>query len=289
MRFFRRSEVDDVFERYKRQMQPGQTPGKYESLQPKNGRLEWSAENNQTWASLYPQLCETWKEHGISSINEGVEYFDFPEDRVPQPIEIHRKLAEDTDKEWGIRTIPGMLSSKDFYTELSQGHAPFTSFMRNSDDQGHSEEADCTHDITHILLLHDPKYQKVMKEFSEVYLETESQAQRKYLTRLWWHTVETGLMKESGEIKVFGAAILSSHEETKHAVETAEKHQKFDLDQALKTPIVDITKIQDQYFVLDDLEVLLDVIRDKDTLMEKINLAIDERRSHSGEEMLFAA
>ena len=136
-----------------------------------------------------------------------------------------------------------------------------SSDLRKREQLDYLEEPDLFHDVFgHIPLLADPMIADFLYGLARVaarYIDNENVIEA--LARLYWYTIEFGLVREGGEVKVYGAGILSSISETQFALSPAANRVPFNLDEVLATPYI-TDKFQEQYFVLDSMDQLAEIL-----------------------------
>lgn len=232
------------------------------------GLIDWTVDENKTWNTLITRQTEIVKTRACSEFIEGLDRIGFTRDRVPQHTEINHRLKDFTG--WGVEIVPALIPAKEFFTLLANKKFPAASFIRIPEELDYIQEPDIFHEFYgHVPLLTFPDYANFMEEFGKLALSV-SPKDRRRLFRLFWFTIEFGLLKADGGIKAYGGGMLSSIHETVYSVESATpKREPFDPLTALRTPYrIDIP--QPLYYVLDkfsDLYKILD--QDIVALMEE--------------------
>lgn len=241
----------------------------YVSKQPnKEGLIEWTVDENRTWNTLIERQSEIVKTRACSEFLEGLERIGFSKDRVPQHTEINRRLADFTG--WEVEVVPALIPAKEFFTLLANKKFPAASFIRIPEELDYIQEPDIFHEFYgHVPLLTFPDYANFMEEFGKIALSV-SPKDRRRLFRLFWFTIEFGLLKTNQGIKAYGGGMLSSIHETVYSVEsTVPQRVQFDSLTALRTPYrIDIP--QPLYYVLNDFSDLYKILnQDVVALMEE--------------------
>ena len=226
------------------------------------GHVEWSAEENATWAKLIERQTEIVKNRGCDEFLKGLEILDFPKDRVPQIPDINKKLDAITG--WGVAPVPAIIQPKEFFTLLANKRFPAATFIRIPEELDYIQEPDIFHEVYgHAPLLTHPSYAKFMEEFGKLALRADPKDRRK-LFRLFWFTIEFGLIKTPKGLRAYGGGILSSIGETQYCLTDKPELTKFDALETLRTPYrIDI--MQPLYFVIDSFDDLFNVMK-KDVL-----------------------
>jgi phenylalanine-4-hydroxylase len=231
---------------------------KYESNPvDENGFVNWSETENDTWAKLVARQSEVVKGRASKEFMKGLEILDFPKDRVPQLPDLNKKLYECTG--WGVEAVPAIIQPKEFFSLLANKRFPAATFIRIPEEMDYLQEPDIFHELYgHTPLLTNQSYADFMQRFGEIALEADPKDRRR-LFRLFWFTIEFGLVKTEEGLRAYGGGILSSIGETQYCLTDENEKVPFDTMNVLRTPYrIDI--MQPIYFVLDKFEDLFTII-----------------------------
>jgi len=179
------------------------------------------------------------------------------EDRIPRFEEISDRLRRAT--RWEIVAVPGLIPEDAFFGLLANRRFPVTVWLREAHEFDYIVEPDVFHDLFgHVPLLFNPVFADYMQAFGAGGLKAEGLNALEYLARLYWYTVEFGLIATPQGLRVYGAGILSSGSETPYAL-TNLKAQRLalDLERVMRTPYR-IDDFQDSYFVITSFAQLFD-------------------------------
>jgi len=174
---------------------------------------------------------------------------------IPRFDDISRDLRGATG--WEIVAVPGLIPEHAFFSLLANRRFPVTVWLRRPDEFDYIVEPDVFHDLFgHVPLLFNPVFADYMQAFGRGGLKAEGLDALEFLARLYWYTVEFGLIATPRGLRVYGAGILSSAGETQYSL-TSPKPQRiaFDLERLLRTPYK-IDDYQDAYFVIESFEQL---------------------------------
>jgi len=222
------------------------------------GLIDWTADENVTWKTLITRQSEIVKTRASSEFLEGLERIQFSKNHVPQHLDINKRLKNYTG--WEVEVVPALIPAKEFFTLLANKKFPAASFIRIPEELDYIEEPDIFHEFYgHVPMLTFPLYAKFMEEFGKFALSIDPKDRRR-LFRLFWFTIEFGLIKTSQGIKAYGGGMLSSIHETIYSVESElpERHP-FDPLNALRTPYrIDIP--QPLYYVLNSMDELYKIL-----------------------------
>lgn len=227
-----------------------------------NGYVQWSDIENDTWAKLVARQSEVIKGRASDEFMKGLEILDFPADRVPQIPDLNKKLNECTG--WGVEPVPALIQPKEFFNLLSNKRFPAATFIRIPEEMDYLQEPDIFHELYgHTPLLTNKAYADYMQKFGELALQADPKDRRR-LFRLFWFTIEFGLVKTNDGLKAYGGGILSSIGETQFCLSDDNEKEDFDTLNILRTPYrIDI--MQPLYFVIEKFDDLFSIL-DEDVL-----------------------
>lgn len=179
-------------------------------------------------------------------------------ERIPRFEEVNERLFKATG--WEIVGVPGLIPEVPFFSLLAQRKFPVTDWIRKPEEFEYIVEPDIFHDLFgHVPLLFNP----VMADFIQAYgqggLKAAELGACEMLSRLYWYTVEFGLIRESGGVRAYGAGILSSVGELEYSVNSPQPHRlPLQLERTMRT-LYKIDTYQQTYFVIDDMPHLLNL------------------------------
>jgi len=217
----------------------------------------YSAEDHAVWRALVARQSDAVRRHACAEFIAGLDALNL-QDTVPDFDAASARLEPLTG--WRLVAVPGLIPDAAFYGHLAERRFPVTVWMRTRAEMDYLVEPDLFHDFFgHVPLLSNPVFADCMQEFGRRGLEAGAYIAR--LARLYWFTVEFGLIRIRAGLKAYGAGILSSARETRHAIGGAGvAHLPFDATEAMARPY-EIDKLQTGYFVLDDFSQLFDAAR----------------------------
>lgn len=219
------------------------------------GHIAYTAEEDAVWRDLVAQQQPSVDRLAASPFLAGQKKLDLPIDRVPQCVEVSAVLGDLTG--WSVAPVPALIGFGRFFGMLADRTFPAASFIRSREDFDYIEEPDIFHEIYgHTPLLTDPRFARFSQVIGETGLRCDA-GDYSWLIRLYWFTVEFGLLREDGAVKALGSGLASSPGELQHSVhEPTVERKPFDVIDILRTPYrIDIN--QPIYFVLDSVDQLL--------------------------------
>lgn len=223
-------------------------------LPDKNGDISYTELEHKTWEFLIQRQMEVAKNRACDTFLQGLALLDMPIHHIPQCKEISNKMMNLTG--WSVQPVPSLIPEDEFFTLLAARQFPAASFIRRQDEIDYLKEPDIFHEFFgHCPLLTDPDCADFMQYYGQIALAATLE-ERQYLARLYWFTVEFGLIQSHQGLRIYGGGILSSKGETIYCLEDNNAIRKpFDIIDALRTPYrVDI--MQPIYFLIQDFSEL---------------------------------
>ena len=244
----------------------------YVSRQPdSHGHIYYSDDENAMWQALLERQAKQIPNRACSAYIEGLEKLKLSPTHIPQLQDIDDVLQATTG--WQTAAVPALISFGKFFKLLADKRFPVATFIRRFDDMDYIEEPDIFHEIVgHCPLLTHPAFAAFNETYGKLGLNATKQ-ERLYLARLYWFTIEFGLMGTTKETrKIYGGGILSSPSETVYALSDKPDCRAFDLIDVLRTPYR-IDQIQPIYYAIDDLDTLFDIVNSD--IMGAVKKAMD--------------
>lgn len=228
-----------------------------------HGIIQYSNSENTIWQYLINRQMQHVNGRACDEYLDGLDKLSLSQTHIPQLADIDHVLYKTTG--WKTAAVPALISFNQFFQLLANKQFPVATFIRCKQDIDYIKEPDIFHEVFgHCPLLTNQAF----ANFSEVYGKlglAATKEQRAYLARLYWFTVEFGLLSTATkELRIYGGGILSSPTETLYSLSSTPKVKPFDLLQVLRTPYrIDI--LQPIYYLIENLD-FLDEIRQMDIL-----------------------
>ncbi|KAK9915267.1 hypothetical protein WJX75_006868 [Coccomyxa subellipsoidea] len=177
-------------------------------------RLEYTSEEVHVWNTVLRELRGLYPDGACAEFQRCFPLFDFKEDVVPQLEDLSQILKRETG--WQIRPVAGLLHPRDFLNGLAFQTFHSTQYMRHPSKPMYTPEPDLCHELLgHVPMLADPDFCDMVHSIGVASLCADD-SQIWHLTKIYWFTVEFGVVLEGDEKKAFGAGILSSYGEMEH-------------------------------------------------------------------------
>lgn len=223
-----------------------------------NGNAAYTNEENQTWHELITRQLPIVHNRGCNEYIQGLSLLNLPSDRIPQCPEISKVLRDTTG--WALEPVAALIPFEQFFQLLANRKFPAATFIRRRNEMDYLQEPDIFHEIFgHCPMLTNPACADFTHMYGEMALKA-SKEDRAMLAKLYWFTIEFGLIKTNLGNRIYGGGILSSKNETIYALEDSSAQRKpFDVLEILRTPYrIDI--MQPIYFVIDNFDTLYHLI-----------------------------
>lgn len=238
----------------------------------------YTEENHAVWQELYERRWEVLEQQASNTFIGGLRAINLVPDRVPllfgtapDPNEPDRAIKGINEylrplTGWQSRGVPGYLPAKAFFSCLAQREFPTTIVIRPREKMDYLPEPDIFHDVFgHVPLHADPVFADFLQTYGKAALHAGPE-HTEPLARLFWFTVEFGLIREDGRLKIYGSGLVSSHGESHHALHAPEgagegrvERRPFDLETVVNTSF-EIDHYQPILYVLDSFEQLRDAM-----------------------------
>ncbi|AOF84004.1 phenylalanine-4-hydroxylase [Hydrogenophaga sp. RAC07] len=179
-------------------------------------------------------------------------------DRIPRFEDINKRLKPATG--WELVAVPGLIPERPFFDLLANRRFPVTDWIRTPDEFDYVVEPDVFHDLFgHVPLLFNPVFADYVQRYGAGGLKAHDLGAGELLSRLYWYTIEFGLIRQAGGLRAYGAGILSSSGELRHSVTSLQpKRIALDLLRCMRTRYK-IDDYQAIYFVIDSFDQLFDM------------------------------
>ena len=222
----------------------------------------YTAENQECWQTLYDRQMSYLESCASNVYLSGAKSIRLVRDHIPYlegPKSINTYLKQLTG--WQSRAVPGYLPAKAFFACLARREFPTTIVIRPKESLDYLPEPDVFHDVFgHVPLHADPTFADFLQTYGRAAATTNDEVHVERLARLFWFTVEFGLIRESGKVKLYGSGLISSPGESRHALESsAVERRPFDLETVCATSF-EIDHYQPILYVLESFDQLRDAM-----------------------------
>ena len=226
-------------------------------------KQDWRAytpAQHAVWQELVERRMPQLREHACAGYLEGFEQIGLRSDALPDLIEISRRLAPRTG--WSSAPVSGFLPADAFFEMLSARMFPTTTWLRARESMDYTPEPDVFHDVFgHVPMHAHPVFADFLEHYGRVCAEAIDRPEAlERLGRLFWFTVEFGLIRERGEIKVYGSGLISSHGECTRVLAGGCEVREFDLDAVLNQEMR-TSEMQPVLYAVESFEQIYDAAK----------------------------
>lgn len=218
---------------------------------------QFTQSDHERWSAFAASQSKALEGLASDTFLEGVRTLELDTLGVPEFDRWNDRLREVTG--WEVVAVPGVIPNEPFFKMLSERKFPVANFLRNGPSFEYSEEPDLFHDVFgHMPMFIDPTFGEFMTAYGRAGMRAERQGMSDWLGRLYLHTVEFGLIHEGGKLKAYGAGLMSSLAEARHALTSEEPRRlHFDLPRLMRTDWP-FDRFQPTYFVIHSFDALLE-------------------------------
>jgi len=218
----------------------------------------YTQEEHAVWKFLFERQSRLVPGRACREFEAGMRDLPIGADQIPDFRRLSEVLSRRTG--WQVVAVPGLVPDDVFFDHLANRRFPAGQFIRRADQLDYLEEPDVFHDVFgHVPMLMNP----ILADFVQAYGEGGLRAQRMgvlpNLARVYWYTVEFGLVQQAEGLRIYGSGIISSYAESLFALDDPSPNRvRFELERVMRTRYR-IDDFQETYFVLHDLEELLEL------------------------------
>ncbi len=223
----------------------------------------FSPQEHTTWDTLFSRQSDMLPGRAADAFMRGLDVLKLSKPGIPDYRELNARLMAATG--WQVVAVPGLVPDAVFFDHLANRRFPAGNFIRAPEQLDYLQEPDVFHDVFgHVPMLADPVFADYMQAYGQGGLRSLGFGALHKLARLYWYTVEFGLIEEAGELRIYGAGIVSSYGESVFALESESPNRiAFDLLRVMRTQYR-IDDYQQSYFVIPNLDTLLQVTVETD-------------------------
>jgi phenylalanine-4-hydroxylase len=255
---------------------------------PEGAAADWTISQNwraytqvehDTWDTLYARQMKILPGRACDAFMKGLQALDLNTGGIPDFALMNPRLKALTG--WTVVCVPGLVPDDVFFDHLANRRFPSGQFIRKPDQLDYLQEPDIFHDVFgHVPMLTDPTFADYMQAYGKGGQRAQGLGMLKNLARLYWYTVEFGLLEDTDGLRIYGAGIVSSASESVFALEDPSPNRiAFDLERIMRTDYR-IDDFQQVYFVVPSIEALNDATYEDfgpiyERLKGKSSIAVD--------------
>ncbi len=218
----------------------------------------YTDEDHDVWRTLYARRVKALERTASQVFLDGMARIGLDERRVPDLADVNRRLGAST--RWAAVGVGGFIPARQFFMSLAQRRFPTTLIVRPRAQLDYLPEPDIFHDVFgHVPLHADPVFADFLQRFGALAASANTEEETTQMARLFWFTVEFGLIAERGRTRIYGSGLISSHGDAENALGPNCRRRPFDIDAVIGQSF-EIDKLQETLFVVEDFAQLFEAV-----------------------------
>ncbi len=219
----------------------------------------YTTEQHGTWAELVRRRMPQLEQHAAQEYLDGFEALCLPYDRLPNLAAVSTKLEHRTG--WNATPVSGFMPAPAFFEMLAARRFPTTTWLRSRDSLDYTPEPDIFHDVFgHVPMHAHPVFADFLAHYGQVCARIQDEAILERIGRLFWYTVEFGLIRQDGRVRVYGSGLISSDGECSNLLSSGCAVHAFRLDDVLRMP-VKVDKMHHLLFAIESFDEIYQAMR----------------------------
>lgn len=230
---------------------------------------DYTAEQHVVWSELVRRRRPQLEAHACRAYLEGYEFIGLKESRLPNLSSISKRLKPKTG--WSTTPVSGFLPSDAFFEMLAARMFPTTTWLRSRESLAYTPEPDIFHDVFGHVPMHAHRvFADFLQHYGSVCTRIKDADTLERLGRLFWYTVEFGLIRERGSVKVYGSGVISSHGECSNVIEGRCQIRDFNLEEVLNTP-VKVDRIHELLFAIESFDQIYEAMHEAEKCLHVLS------------------
>jgi phenylalanine-4-hydroxylase len=235
---------------------------------------DWNAytpEQHAVWAELVHRRMPQLEEHACQEYLDGFHQIGLREDSIPNLAEVNKRLGPRTG--WNATPVSGFLPPDAFFEMLAARQFPTTTWLRKRESLEYTPEPDIFHDVFgHVPMHAHPVFADFLQQYGRVCLGLmQDKDKLERMGRLFWFTVEFGVIRQKGTIKLYGSGLISSHGESTHVInreqEGGPEIRDFDLDAVLNQEFL-VSEMQKVLYAVESFDQIYEAAKEAEHRMK---------------------
>jgi phenylalanine-4-hydroxylase len=227
----------------------------------------YAPEQHAVWAELVGRVLPNVEQHAAREYLEGFEIIGLQRERLPNLAEITKRLGPRTG--WSSTPVSGFLPAPAFFEMLANRLFPTTTWLRSRESLEYTPEPDIFHDVFGHVPMHAHRvFGDFLEHYGRVCAGVSDQATLEKLGRLFWYTVEFGLIRQHGAIKAYGSGVISSAGECQSVINGGCAIHDFSLDEVINTP-VKVDELQKVLFAVNSFDQIYEAMHEAEQRVER--------------------
>ncbi len=223
----------------------------------------YTAEQHAVWRDLVSRRMPQLEQHACAEYLDGFAQIGLHADQLPRLQDVSARLQPRTG--WSSTPVSGFLPADAFFEMLAARKFPTTTWIRSRDSMEYTPEPDIFHDVFgHVPLHAHPVFGSFLQHYGAVCAGLKDAEALERMGRLFWFTVEFGVMRQQGKVKVYGSGLISSHGECTYLVNGGPEIREFKLEQVLETK-VNVSVMQPVLYAIESFEQIYEATREAES------------------------
>jgi phenylalanine-4-hydroxylase len=243
-------------------------PGRLTLAEPYLVRQDWAAytlQQHRVWAELVSRCMPELEKHACREYLDGFAQIGLRADAIPNLAEVNSRLGPRTG--WNATPVSGFLPPAVFFEMLAARKFPTTTWLRSADSLEYTPEPDIFHDVLgHVPMHAHPVFADFLQHYGRVCAALEDKNALERMGRLFWFTVEFGVIRQGGEIKLYGSGLISSHGEACHVIAGNAEIREFNLDQVFEQQFL-VSEMQKVLYAVESFDQIYDAAKEAEQRM----------------------
>jgi phenylalanine-4-hydroxylase len=227
----------------------------------------YTAGQHAVWAELVRRRMPQVEQHAAQEYLDGFELLHLPYHRLPHLANVSAELQRRTG--WAATPVSGFMPAPAFFEMLANRRFPVTTWMRSRDSLEYTPEPDIFHDVFgHVPMHTHPVFAEFLAKYGQLCLRIQDEQILERIGRVFWYTVEFGLIRQGGRLKIYGSGLISSNGECSHVLHNGCPVRPFVLDEVLRTP-VKVDEMQPLLFAIESFDQIYAAMRELETRIDR--------------------
>lgn len=223
----------------------------------------YTPEQHAVWRELLEQRMPQLETHASATYLDGFAKIGLKPEHLPKLADVSARLTPLTG--WNSTPVSGFLPADAFFEMLGARKFPTTTWIRSRESMGYTPEPDIFHDVFgHVPMHAHPVFADFLEHYGKVCAGLTNERDLERMGRLFWFTVEFGVIREAGKIKVYGSGLISSHGECTHVVNGGPEIREFKLDDVLNTE-VDVAHMQPVLYAIESYDQIYEATKEAES------------------------
>jgi len=227
----------------------------------------YTAEQHAIWSELVRRRMPQIEQHAAQEYLDGFAYLDLPYDRLPSLRALSVKLGRRTG--WNTTAVSGFMPGPAFFEMLAARRFPTTTSLRGRDSLEYTPEPDIFHDVFgHVPMHAHPVFADFLQRYGQLCARIDDEPTLERIGRVFWYTVEFGLIRQHGRIRVYGSGLISSNGECSNVLHSGCAVRPFVLDEVLRTP-VKVDEMHKLLFAIESFDEIYEAVGEIESRIDR--------------------